>query len=72
MAGTAQGITAMQLDIKLQGGVPLETLCEGIHLAAVKRKLILGAFLSVLSSCVTRLGCVYIHVFGEESPHRFM
>ena len=43
MAGTTQGITAMQLDIKLQGGVPLETLCEGIHIASRARKLILGA-----------------------------
>lgn len=44
MAGTLQGITAIQLDIKLQGGVPLETLCEGIHAAQRARKLILGAW----------------------------
>lgn len=48
VAGTMQGITAMQLDIKLQGGVPLETLCEGIHAAARARKLILRAWSSNL------------------------
>ena len=29
MAGTRDGITAVQLDVKLAGGVPLEILCEG-------------------------------------------
>ena len=42
VAGTLAGITAMQLDIKLVGGVPLETLCEGIHLAARSRRQILA------------------------------
>ena len=48
VAGTMQGITAMQLDIKLQGGVPLETLCEGIYAAARARKQILGTCSSTL------------------------
>ena len=42
VAGTLAGITAMQLDIKLVGGVPLELLCEGIHLAARSRRQILA------------------------------
>lgn len=42
VAGTLAGITAMQLDIKLAGGVPLELLCEGIHLAARSRRQILA------------------------------
>ena len=42
IAGTSTGITAMQLDIKLQGGVPLEILCEGIRAAAQARKLIIS------------------------------
>ena len=29
VAGTRDGVTAVQLDVKLAGGVPLEILCEG-------------------------------------------
>ncbi len=41
VAGTNAGITAIQLDIKLAGGVPLETLCAAIHVAARSRRTIL-------------------------------
>ncbi|EFN54220.1 hypothetical protein CHLNCDRAFT_36088 [Chlorella variabilis] len=42
VAGTSQGITACQLDVKLQGGVPLEILNEAIGLAARGRAKLLG------------------------------
>ena len=62
VAGTVHGITAIQLDIKLQGGVPLETLCEGIHAAARARKLILGA-------CVWVCMCLRFGVFVWGGTH---
>ncbi|CAN0417103.1 unnamed protein product, partial [Scytosiphon promiscuus] len=33
VAGTSKGITAIQLDVKLRGGVPLAVLSDALHLA---------------------------------------
>ncbi|CAK4677707.1 hypothetical protein LEN26_010190 [Aphanomyces euteiches] len=41
IAGTANGITAMQLDVKLPGGVPVDILCQGIDQAKRARSDIL-------------------------------
>jgi polyribonucleotide nucleotidyltransferase len=46
VAGTTTGITAIQLDVKLAGGVPLPLLFEGIDLAKVGRLEILDQMLS--------------------------
>ena len=43
VAGTRDGITAVQLDVKLAGGVPLEILCEGLDSAMAGRLHILDA-----------------------------
>ncbi|EWM27214.1 polyribonucleotide nucleotidyltransferase 1 [Nannochloropsis gaditana] len=42
VAGTLDGITAIQLDIKLAGGVPPDILVDAIHVAARARRQILG------------------------------
>ena len=41
VAGTVKGITAMQLDVKLSGGIPVETLIDGLSLARQGRKSVL-------------------------------
>jgi polyribonucleotide nucleotidyltransferase len=43
VAGSRKGVTAVQLDVKLQGGVPLHVLEEAIDLAATARNTILDA-----------------------------
>ena len=50
VAGTRDGITAVQLDVKLAGGVPLEILCEGLDSAMAGRLHILDAMDSVRAS----------------------
>ncbi|CAM9591763.1 unnamed protein product [Pylaiella littoralis] len=43
VAGTACGITAMQLDVKLRGGVPLSVLSKALKVARIGRKKVLEA-----------------------------
>ena len=47
-AGTRQGVTALQLDVKLPGGVPLEVVEEGIAAAARGRAKLLAAMEAAL------------------------
>ncbi|GMH53851.1 hypothetical protein TL16_g01546 [Triparma laevis f. inornata] len=42
VAGTTEGITSMQLDVKLAGGVPVDVLVEALEKARVGRLHILG------------------------------
>jgi len=63
-AGTRQGITACQLDVKLAGGVPLEILERAFEAAARGRAKVLTAMEAALPKvCVCMCGRVCIVFF---------
>ncbi|GLD95086.1 hypothetical protein PINS_up003711 [Pythium insidiosum] len=49
VAGTEKGVTAIQLDVKLPGGVPLEILVQGIQQAKKARSFLLKRMSSALA-----------------------
>eukprot|EP00752_Nemacystus_decipiens_P016799 g15035.t1 len=50
VAGTAEGITAIQLDVKLRGGVPLAVLSEALKVAKSGRAQVLRAMEQAISA----------------------
>ncbi|CAM9125566.1 unnamed protein product [Ectocarpus sp. 4 AP-2014] len=50
VAGTATGITAIQLDVKLRGGVPLPVLSEALRVAKAGRAQVLKAMKKAIGS----------------------
>lgn len=50
VAGTANGITAIQLDVKLAGGVPLHMLTEALHIAREGRMEVLSTMKTAIAA----------------------